>query len=112
MENTNQEVINAFSRAEKTGHIETEIDDEGAEAAALKINMGAETLFTGLIDLSNPDLYNPARERYKKSKNGETKHSFVSVYMRSDEKKHLEELSKKYKMSIAAIVRMLIINAK
>ena len=72
----------------------------------------SEVIFTGKFDLSDPDLYNPAREKYKKTKTGKKGYSFVSVYMRPEEQDHLAKLAKKHHMSKAAVLRMLIINSK
>lgn len=72
-----------------------------------------EQIHTGIFDLSNPDLYNPGKIKYKKNKNGKTGgYSFVSIYMKDEEKEHLKKLAAKYHLSLAAVVRMLIVNSK
>ena len=70
--------------------------------------------FTGLIDLSDKNLYDPNQDKYKRNnkETGTRAYSFVSIYMKKDEQEHLKKLAQEYNTTVAAIVRKLIINAK
>lgn len=102
----NSELEKAFHRNITPSIRDTEIPENPDEEIKEK------TIFTGRFDLSDPELYNPEREKYKKTTSQKSGYSFVSVYMRAEEKDYLEELAKKYHMSKAAVIRMLIINCK
>lgn len=102
------ELVKTMQRKKAPIEGETNIPD----SPVVNTEEESEVHFTGKFDLSDEELYNPAREKYKKTKTGKKGYSFVSVYMRPEEQDHLEKLAKKHRMSKAAVLRMLIINAK
>lgn len=96
---------------------EEKTTEDGDDSRKIRIQDGEDdelilVKYTGLYDLSDPKAYNPQREKYKRKKEDKGGYGFISVYMKKDEQEHLKKLAAKYRMSMAAVVRMLIANSK
>ncbi len=104
------DITGAFTR--KSQVTKTTVEKEEKKKNPTNPTDEDDVIFTGAFDLSMPELYNPSIEKYKKAKKETGGYSFLSVYMRKEEQNHLEKLAKKYHMSKAAVVRMLVINSK